>query len=148
MVVFQKLEGKTTTLKFWNKKLEGKTTTLMFWNQKMEGKTTTPKNCVLTSFLHERSRIFFLVFSLVRFWILLRNVYFCTMDGFFRILKKVLSKLICTRLYVSSLKLYGTYLFVWGHDESTFRCIVHEWKKEGKKESNERLNNTCKATIR
>ena len=73
MVVFQKLEGKTTTLKFWNKKLEGKTTTLMFWNQKLEGKTTTPKNCVLTSFLHERSRIFFPVFSLVRFWILLRN---------------------------------------------------------------------------
>ena len=59
MLVFQKLEGKTTTL--------------MFWNQKLEGKTTTPKNCVLTSFLHERSRIFFPVFSLVRFWILLRN---------------------------------------------------------------------------
>ena len=76
MVVFQKLEGKTTTLKFWNKKLEGKTTTLMFWNQKLEGKTTTPKNCVLTNFLHERSRIFFPVFSLVRFWILLRNAYY------------------------------------------------------------------------
>jgi hypothetical protein len=30
MVVFQKLEGKTTTLNFLNKKLEGKTTTLMF----------------------------------------------------------------------------------------------------------------------
>ena len=28
MVVFQKLEGKTTTLKFRNQKLEGKTTTL------------------------------------------------------------------------------------------------------------------------
>ena len=89
MVVFQKLEGKTTTLKFWNQKWEGKTTTLYFWNQKwegktttlkfwnqkLEGKTTTPKNCVLTEFLHERSTIFFLVFSLIRFWILLRNVH-------------------------------------------------------------------------
>ena len=28
MAVFQKLEGKTTTLKFQNQKLEGKTTTL------------------------------------------------------------------------------------------------------------------------
>ena len=27
------------------------------------------------------------------------SIYFCTMDGFFRILKKVLSELICTRLY-------------------------------------------------
>ena len=60
-------------MKFWGQTLEGKTTTLMFSNQKLEGKTTTPKNCVLTSFLHERSRIFFPVFSLVRFWILLRN---------------------------------------------------------------------------
>ena len=88
MVVFQKLEGKTTTLKFRNQKLEGKTTTLNFWNQKLEGKTTTlknwikrmegnsttPKNCVLTNFLHERSIIFLLVFSLIWFWILLRNV--------------------------------------------------------------------------
>ena len=87
MVVFQKLEGKTTTLKFWNQKLEGKTTTLNlwnqklegktttlnFWDQKLEGKTTTPKNCVLTNFLHERSIIFLLVFSLIRFWMLLRN---------------------------------------------------------------------------
>ena len=87
MVVFQKLEGKTTTLKFRNQKLEGKTTTLIFWNQKLEGKTTTlknwikkiegnsttPKNCVLTNFLHERSIIFLLVLSLIRFWILLRN---------------------------------------------------------------------------
>ena len=87
MVVFQKLEGKTTTLKFWNQKLEGKTTTLNFWNQKLEGKTTTlknwikkmegnsttPKNCVLTDFLHERSTIFLLLFSLIWFWILLRN---------------------------------------------------------------------------
>ena len=87
MVVFQKLEGKTTTLKFWNQKLEGKTTTLNFWNQKLEGKTTTlknwikrmegnsttPKNCVFTNFLHERIMIFFLVFSLIWFWILLRN---------------------------------------------------------------------------
>ena len=30
MVVFQKLEGKTTTLKFENHKLEGKPTTLNF----------------------------------------------------------------------------------------------------------------------
>ena len=39
----------------------------------MEGNSTTPKNCVLTEFLHERSTIFLLVFSLIRFWILLRN---------------------------------------------------------------------------
>ena len=48
--------------------------TLKNWIQKMEGNSTTPKNCVLTNFLHERSTIFFLVFSLVWFWILLRNV--------------------------------------------------------------------------
>ena len=84
MVVFQKLEGKTTTLNFWSQKLEGKTTTLIFWNQKLKGKTTTPKNCVLTNFLHERSTIFFLVFSLVWFWILLRNVfYYCTWYTYF-----------------------------------------------------------------
>jgi hypothetical protein len=41
MVVFQKMEGKTTTLKFWIQKFEGKTTTLTFWIQKLEGKTTT-----------------------------------------------------------------------------------------------------------
>ena len=52
---FQKLEGKTATLKFWNQKFEGKTTTLKFWAQKMEGKTTTPKNCVLTEFLHSKN---------------------------------------------------------------------------------------------
>ena len=28
------------------------------------------------------------------------SVYFCTMDGFFRILKKAVSELICTRLYI------------------------------------------------
>ena len=28
------------------------------------------------------------------------SIYFCTMDGCFRILKKVLSELICTRLYI------------------------------------------------
>ena len=39
----------------------------------MEGNSTTPKNCVLTEFLHQRSTIFLLVFSLIRFWILLRN---------------------------------------------------------------------------
>ena len=75
MVVFQKLEGKTTTLNFWNQKLEGKTTTLKNWIKKMEGNSTTPKNCVLTNFLHERSIIFLLVFSLIRFWILLRNAH-------------------------------------------------------------------------
>ena len=82
MVVFQKLEGKTTTLNFWSQKLEGKTTTLIFWNQKLKGKTTTPKNCVLTNFLHERSTIFFLVFSLVWFWILLRNVNYSAKEIF------------------------------------------------------------------
>ena len=44
MVVFQKLEGKTTTLKFRNQKLEGKTTALNFLNQKLKEKTTTLKN--------------------------------------------------------------------------------------------------------
>ena len=73
MVVFQKLEGKTTTLNFWNQKLEGKPTTLKNWIQKMEGNSTTPKNCVLTSFLNERRTIFYQVFSLVWFGILLRN---------------------------------------------------------------------------
>ena len=73
MIVFQKLERKTTALNFWNQKLEGNTATLKNWIQKMEGNSTTPKNCVLTNFLHESSGIFFLVFSLVWFWILLRN---------------------------------------------------------------------------
>ena len=41
----------------------------------MEGNSTTPKNCVLTIFLHERNTIFFLVFSLIRFWIFVRNEY-------------------------------------------------------------------------
>ena len=41
MVVFQKLEGKTTTLKNRIIKFEGKTTTFNFFNQKFEGKTTT-----------------------------------------------------------------------------------------------------------
>ena len=112
MVVFQKLEGKTTTLKFWNKKMEGKTTTLMFWNQKLEGKTTTPKNCVLTSFLHERSKIFFPVFSLVRFWILLRNV-FCqccymmpkVLEYFFVTFKLWLLWLSCNKTISSSANL-------------------------------------------
>ena len=74
MVVFQKLEGKTTTSNFWNEKLEGKTTTLKHWIKRMGGNSITPKNCVLTNFLHERRIIFLLVFSLIRFWILLRNV--------------------------------------------------------------------------
>ena len=69
----QKSEGNSTTLKNWIQKLEGKPTTLKNWIQKMEGNSTTPKNCVLTNFLHERSTIFFLVFSLIRFWIFVRN---------------------------------------------------------------------------
>jgi hypothetical protein len=44
------------------------------WIKKMEGNSTTPKNCVLTNFLDERSTIFFLVFSQIRFWIFVRNV--------------------------------------------------------------------------
>ena len=32
--------------------------------------------------------------------------YFCTMDGFLRILKKTLSKLICTQLYITSKRLW------------------------------------------
>ena len=71
----QKSEGNSTTLKNWIQKLEGKPTTLKNWIQKMEGNSTTPKNCVLTNFLHERSIIFLLVFSLIRFWILLWNVF-------------------------------------------------------------------------
>ena len=69
----QKSEGNSTTLKNWIQKLEGKPTTLKNWIQKMEGNSTTPKNCVLTKFLNERSTIFFLVFSLIRFWIFVRN---------------------------------------------------------------------------
>ena len=69
----QKLEGNSTTLKNWIQKLEGKPTTLKNWIQKMEGNSTTPKNCVLTNFLNERSTIFFLVFSLIWFWIFVRN---------------------------------------------------------------------------
>ena len=68
------MEGNSTTLKNWIQKLEGKPTTLKNWIKKMEGNSTTPKNCVLTNFLHERSTIFFLVFSLIRFWIFVRNV--------------------------------------------------------------------------
>ena len=64
----QKSEGNSTTLKNWIQKLEGKPTTLKNWIKKMEGNSTTPKNCVLT-----RSTIFFLVFSLIRFWIFVRN---------------------------------------------------------------------------
>ena len=69
----QKSEGNSTTLKNWIQKLEGKPTTLKNWIQKMEGNSTTPKNCVLTNFLNKRSTIFFLVFSLIRFWIFVRN---------------------------------------------------------------------------
>ena len=69
----QKSEGNSTTLKNWIQKLEGKPTTLKNWIQKMEGNSTTPKNCVLTIFLNERSKIFFLVFSLIWFWIFVRN---------------------------------------------------------------------------
>ena len=71
MVVFQKLEGKTTTLNFWNQKLEGKTTTLKNRIKRMEGNSTTPKK-----FWYERSIIFPLVFSLIRFRILLRNYFY------------------------------------------------------------------------
>ena len=81
MVVFQKLEGKTTTLNFWNQKNGRKfyysrklCFDRIFEVKKMEGNSATPKNCVLTEFFHERSTIFLLVFSLIRFWILLRNV--------------------------------------------------------------------------
>ena len=69
----QKSEENSTTSKNWIKKLEGKHTALKNWIQKMEGNSTTPENCVLTSFLNERSTIFYQVFSLVWFWILLRN---------------------------------------------------------------------------
>ncbi len=74
----QKSEGNSTTLKNWIKKLEGKPTTLKNWIQKMEGNSTTPKNCVLTNFLNERSKIFCLFFSLIGFWIFVRNEYCLT----------------------------------------------------------------------
>ena len=38
-------------------------------------------------------------------------IYFCTMDGFFRILKKISSKLICTRLYLW-IALYDYYFYL------------------------------------
>ena len=38
-----------------------------------------------------------LIISLIFIW---GVIYFCTMDGFFRILKKISSKLICTRPYI------------------------------------------------
>ena len=50
----------------------------------MEGNSTTPKNCVLTDFLHERSTIFLLLFSLIWFWILSRNVVFLDGDNFYK----------------------------------------------------------------
>ena len=50
--------------------------------------------------------IFFCFFSLkITMAFIWGSVYFCTMNGFFRILKKALSELICTRLYVKQLKL-------------------------------------------
>ena len=36
MVVFQKFEGNSTTLKNWTQKFEGKTTTLKDWIQKFD----------------------------------------------------------------------------------------------------------------
>ena len=45
----------------------------IFALKKWKEKPLLPKNCVLTEFLHERSRIFLPVFSLVRFWIFIRN---------------------------------------------------------------------------
>ena len=63
MVVFQKLEGKTTTLNFWNQKNGRKfyysqklCFDRIFEIKKMEGNPTTPKNCVLTEFLKSKNR--------------------------------------------------------------------------------------------
>ena len=61
MVVFQKLEGKTTTLNFLNQKNGRKfyyskklCFDRIFEIKKMEGNSTTPINCVLTEFLKSK----------------------------------------------------------------------------------------------
>ena len=64
------LERKNHYLEILNSKLEGKTTTLIFWIQKLEGKTTTLNFWIQISW---SSSIFFPVFSLIQFWILIRN---------------------------------------------------------------------------
>ena len=61
-------------MKFWIQKFEGKTTTLIFWIQKFEGKSTTSNFWIQIIQIPWSSRIFFPVFSLIRFWILIRNV--------------------------------------------------------------------------
>ena len=71
MIVFQKLEGKTTksvaTVGRPKMKRDAGVKPLP-WNIELkewkEILLHTPKNCILTNFLHERSIIFFLVFSL------------------------------------------------------------------------------------
>ena len=85
------------------------------------------KKWYLIGVVHKRCRTF-LVFS---FWLLgfskkfffvfaqwtkprrfiWGSVYFCTMDGFFRILEKRLSELICTRLYIPTYFLFNMYHF-------------------------------------
>ena len=47
------------------------------------------------------------------------SIYLCTMDGFFRILKKALSELICTQLYVLGNK--EIVLFDWNN-----QCFYHQ----------------------
>ena len=79
MVVFQNFEGKTTTLNFWNKKLEGKM--LIFYTEnKQTGQLIFSFFVTLTknekwNELDKSSNIFLPVFSLIWFWILLRNVF-------------------------------------------------------------------------
>ena len=41
------------------------------------------------------------------------SIYFCTMDGFFRILKKALSELICTQLYITPIKSLTISTLMW-----------------------------------
>ena len=48
-------------------------------------------------------------------------VYFCTMDGFFRILEKTSSKIICTRLYVL------VFTLPWCCSFSFIEWDMHDW---------------------
>ena len=75
MVVFQKLEGKTTTLNFWNQKNGRKfyysqklCFDRIFEIKKMEGNSTTPKNCVLTEFLKSKKWKEILLLPKIVFW--------------------------------------------------------------------------------
>ena len=65
-VVFQKFEGKTTTLKFWIQKLEEKTTTLIFWFKDWKKKPLPWNFAIKVEFSFRFSHY------LIQFWILRR----------------------------------------------------------------------------